>query len=786
MIDIPMGLVSVNEKPMLSMVQPDEGELVTKADESRDRGLASLIWDEYVMYGQRRREKGFDADWIAANLASKGVYSSDWQFELTDSQLFYNKLSERVYAALAKELKIAMPLHGRPWGLKNSPIPTEGADPDGVRKSSALIADLFENAGINGLFRRGALHKAIYGTGVFRRFLPKIDLDDPEAPEQLDAAFIRCFEMYIDPDAKILNESNSTIHRRVLTRRQVEALKGQPGIKDDQVDAYLEANPNGDWVAEPWENAIGENRQEGRYVVLERWGWIDKKNQEKWGIDTPTNDNVCTMSTNGYVLKQELSDMYKREFPYTFVQYEEIDGSPWGRGVYGQAKDVLDMVNACFRAVDEDLAWSSGPMVGVDLNAVDPGWVPKIEPRMMIPLRQNETTKGEVFKWFLVPSKAKELIDVFDYFNKLVDQVTRMPRMDSPKDAGSGVRTDGMQQAYFEAAEDWIKIVVGNDDEHFWKVFVTDAYKELTRQGKVDGDLKPVADGVRQAIQREIVGRKSAELMQILAHPEFQNLSNGPKILTNIIDGMGMEGEGCVLTPEEAAAKAEAMAKKAEMDAKAGSAPDHGFRAETSRRDAVLQLARGIPETNPVWGGATEAAYEAFGAATPQIYGGLKLWAENMRKTEIAFLGDQVSEAAAAIATGIAPQVPQDLDPKDREQFKAMASQQGIPIVDRPEENMGPDHTAQEAPDLAIPQQTLPQDPMAAAQGQAPMTQAALQEMPKQTMAQMPNMDSVPQSMPEPITKKQGKKTVKKVGKAKRHPDGTIEYTTTEEHSDGE
>lgn len=678
------GMIEVRLQPRIAEQLEGLPDFKKEDDKSRLRQLAGKFLEEFNHAKERKRSRGFERTWIENYRAVHGIYGPEWSFEEGQSQAFYKRPRERVDAAVSKILQITQPLHGRPYGVKPSPIPetVPGQDPVAACEGmNVQINDHWKNMDMDGQWEDHVQHLVTYGSLVLKRVVSYAEAQTRrgrllkkvgKTKKRPNAKFYRCFDVYPDPDAKTEKEMAYVQVRHVLTAEQLMAMASVPGsgFEKDQVEGLIEAKPDGNWSPEEYETQMKDDRKVGRYVVYERWGRVPKKDQLIWGVEY-THGIMEAWHCEGWVLKLKKNEFWEDELPFSFIQYRKQDGSVWGMGLPEMMSDVTWMQNALVRAMDEDLGWSSGPMAWVDTNQVTEKDL-KIKPRKVFTVRSNEYSKNtEPIRFQLVPSNMNSLMSTFQAFDAMIPMVTSLPALENPSEAGSGMRTIGQMQMYYAAAESFIKIVIGNIDRKFFSPMVNDLYDWEMAYGdneSIKGDFEPEVNGVKMAIQKEIIAQKAMDLVQILSNPAFTDVANNPNLLKMIVTGMGMEGEGAVLTPQELASKMDAEAQQKAMNSEAEAGAQERVRAETSRKDALLALAKNTPDTNPAWGAAMEIAYESFNAMTPQLYAGINLWAEKLA-TEIE-AGPHDEGELNALKQPQVPEKPEDMDPDTRAQFQ--------------------------------------------------------------------------------------------------------------------
>lgn len=701
--------------PMQSEPLKDKLEPATKA-------FASMLMDEFV-YFKSKRIMRFDSRWIEDTLFLRGQYPSNWAFTDSDSDVFMQRTAERTNTAYAKMLRLLMPAHGDAFNLSPSPIAgtKQDAANAGVDLAMKIIEDAHTATGYDKELRQGAWDAVSTGTAIFRAPRPKGG-SFSRIPREADQQYpgierLDPFQVYEDPAAEKIEGCGAIWVRHVLTEAQLLDLTDQ-GFSKEMIDGLVEEFPDGNYVPEQWETELGLNVQQKRFVIYERWGRISRRDQKlhKEKIPSLTDGVMEIWVAEGYILKAVADKFYNKILPFYVVPYQRQDHTMRGRGVPRQMNDLQVLMCANIRAIHDDMAWTSGHMTVIDRSQTIPGVDYTPRARKTYEIMSTEGSNRKPVDFFTIPSKMQDLVATMQFFESMLPTATNLPAIEDPRAAGSGMRTEGMQQAYFAVSEAFIQIVVGNFDEFFFTPMVRDYYEWAYLSGRFDGipvDLHPVAKGVRGAIEREIIGQKAGQLMTMLANPNFQRIANEPGIMRMILKGWGMVGPDTVLPPEEAAAKAQVQAQQDSQAEQMRKQSEEKVRAETSRRDALLQLAKNVEDTNPAWGPAMELAYESLGAASPALYAGLALWAERMQRD---LQGSVTHPELLETLTDMGPQTPLDMDPETRAHFQELRAQLDnvekdtqLPPMNPggPVDGLSPTMETQALPD--IPEETAPE-----------------------------------------------------------------------------
>ena len=663
----------------------------TFAKLSRESGFANYVVDEHETLKNGRLE--MELKWLRFRRHILGEYGPDFVPGKNRSDIFIRRTRERVGTAHAKLLKIIQPSQGTPWDLQKSSVPrmVTSLDPQeamaGMRQQ---LRDRFQAMRWEKTTREASKDLVDYGTAIVKGPIgvkPKapiwVRIAGKSAFNAMDPAtrpeYRHCsiWSIYIDPMTKRQDLSDcSVVHERhVLNKRQLRELGDIDGFDATQIELLLQAFPNGNFMPEHWESAIQSLLpKDARWIVIERHGLVEEAAQERWGIENPERGYLTSWSCGPFVLFMGIDDFHVDRVPYYFAPYEARNNSPYGVGPAEHMEDIQTMLNALGRSMHNNLSDSSQPQIEADMTMLGPDEKCDYFAGKVWQIRPNELSQNrKAVNMTLIPNNSPQIVGAWKLFEDMVPISTSMPVIDSGQQMGSGIRSMGQQEAIYENADTFIKGVVGNWDEYLIVPTVLGLYAWEMAYGENDaikGDLEPVAMGVRGAVRREIVARNAQLLRQMLADPEGSLYLNNPRVYTLIVEGLGLDDEGVVLTQEQLAAKMAAMAQRealgAGMKKQAEESATHGIRAAMSRADAFLAAYKGVTETNPAWGPMLQQVMESQGGMTPALYASLKVWASMLQADLVAKGGPGTDQDFQQVAASFAPQKPLDVDPDYR------------------------------------------------------------------------------------------------------------------------
>lgn len=336
------------------------------------------------------------------------------------------------------------------------------------------------------------------------------------------------------------------IEKHSLTRRDLNALRGVPGYNDQAIAMVLDAYGRGglkDWltadsvIAAIQERTTWNDSPDVTIDALQFWGSVQGRHLLEWGmppeqVPDPNNEyDVEAWLIGNWVIKAVLNELPTGKKPYYKTSFEVLPGSFWGNGVADVISDIQQVCNAAARALVNNMGISSGPQVWINSERLPPG-----EPvSSMFPWKiwqgTNDPlgTTAKAIEFFQPNSNAQELMGVFEFFSRLADDYSGIPRYITGGEVpgGAGRTASGLNMLQNNAGKA-IKQVALNID-----VFVLDPLLKMhhyyvMRWGEdesIKGDVQIHARGARGIIAKEAAQlRRNEFLATIGSNPQYLQL----------------------------------------------------------------------------------------------------------------------------------------------------------------------------------------------------------------------------------------------------------------------
>lgn len=674
-------------------VDPQEEEvktLVEALDEQNSDYLARKTQEEFTRYKGARIIQ--EQVWIRAHQNYKGVYPSDMDFGNATSRAFVQATRPRVQTAVSMIVPIILPPGDNAWTIDPTPQPympklvealiAANTPPDEIRARVAMkaqeaadsmtqkVEDGLVDSNFNSLVIRSMLDLCLYGTSVIMGPLVKNNEECNDKPEEGEPGVLRTianrvktlimgkpqaeefeekyspslevispFDFYPDPGARIIEECNSVIVRKVLNRAQLRDFRDVEGFNAEKIDEMLERFPDGNWSPEYWESIVNisnaqiqMNAPNGRFVCLVRWGYVSGKDLQKAGVDVPKDLLEEQVMANMWVIGNRVisvrvSDLHRDRVPFYVTPYSVVPHTIWGAGVAEFMFDSQDAINACERAKMDNMALSSRPQVVVNTDRLAQGTnALEIRAGKIWAVRESEISQGKPVEFFVPECRLDQIKSVQQDAMAFSQEQTTIPNLLMGMGGeGTHNRTSSGASMQFNAAITPLKAVIFNIEQNLIIPLITSVakfYAMFSQDPSIKGDYRVNARGVQGLMSREAVASKVSQFMQFAGqNPQWSERIDLDMVFKLMVKDSGLENENIVL-PESTYQKKKQQDQQQQQQQQmqmiqAQNQPKP--KAETSPKDAVLELAKDATPFPKLQLALIGQAVQMFGIATPEI-----------------------------------------------------------------------------------------------------------------------------------------------------------------------
>lgn len=387
-----------------------------------------------------------------------------------------------------------------------------------------------------------------------------------------DVERVSPLDFYPSNDATSVQDASYLIERYALSRASLAACKGLENYNSKEIDLVLEEHRAGslrEWTAADSERAVSALKQpdltQGEKMdALIFWGEVQGKLLIEWGIKSVerlAEYAVEAWLIGSHVVRVEIKEPHEMERPYFKAVYRSRPGSFWGSGVPELMPDIQQQANAIARALANNAALASGPMLGIDIEQLPPGedgskvWPWKV-------WRFNTGKYGQSgtppITFFQPEMYANELMQIYQHWVRIADDVTGIPAYvyGDAKVGGAGNTASGLSML-MGAATKTIKMIIANIDTGLIEPLVAALFRYAMLyhpDHSIKGDVKVVAKGSTALLVREQAQVRRNEFLQTTNNPvdvQIMGLGRRAELLRSTAETLSLSPEQIAPTRQE-------------------------------------------------------------------------------------------------------------------------------------------------------------------------------------------------------------------------------------------
>lgn len=424
---------------------------------------------------------------------------------------------------------------------------------------------------------------------------PQVDEDILPEFERVDP-----FRAYPAPGARTPQEGYFFQHH-TFTYSDLYDMVGTPGFDDDAIRAVLREVDDGglnDWLGfhhhdhdqNPDDVPNHLYRKVYEIDALEYHGPIKGRDLLDWGMgedeieDADATYEACVWLIGGWVIKAQLNYDPLNIRPYYKASYEELPGEFWGFGIPDVLNDAQNIANAAVRALVNNMGFSSGPQIGVNVDRLHGGEdIGEMHPLKVWQLIESEFgSKDDAIQFFQPQSNAHELLEVLETFYRFADDFSLVPRYMAGSDNVSGpARTASGLSMLMDAANKGLKGVVSNIDVNVMKLLLEKLYAHnmmYAEDSTLKGDAQVIARGAVSLMQMETLQLRRNEFLNITNNPidtQITGMSGRAEVLREVARDMELDVNRIVPSREQIDAMEQRQQQMPPEEGQGQQVPDH-------------------------------------------------------------------------------------------------------------------------------------------------------------------------------------------------------------------
>ena len=367
-----------------------------------------------------------------------------------------------------------------------------------------------------------------------------------------DVYCVSPFNFYPSKGMASINDGD-VIEIHELSKQSLSNLIGVPGYSDEEIRAVIsefdKGSINAKWFVIDDEVAVKQVTREKNYTsattpptqnttdtssdiifAQEFWGTVSGKLLIEWGaegeIDPALQYQANCWKIGKHVIKAVINPDNLGRKPYHVSSWAKNPQWIWGEGLIEFSAPIEDALNAITRALINNIAIASGPMVEEDKDRVEND-TPIYPWRKIRSTSMQMKSEGPAVVYYQPQMHAQELITAWQFFGKLLDEMTVPAYAQGASQSGVTAGTATVFTQLLAAASRSIKAVVANIDDDIITPYIQMCYDnnmKFAEDDSIKGDARVVAKGVSGLLAKEQQAQRKVEFLQVTANPLYSQI----------------------------------------------------------------------------------------------------------------------------------------------------------------------------------------------------------------------------------------------------------------------
>ncbi len=517
---------------------------------------------------------------------------------------------QKTAAAAARLVDMLFPTDDKNWGIQPTPLPELAEDLksddmvmldpstqvskadlaratlDKAKKSSekmtAKIEDVLIEADYNATCRMIIDDACIYGTGIIKSPIVKREKQafwrtdgsgiyalEQSTNESLAVECVSPWDFYPEAGVTSLDNADYVIERKFLSRKQLRELIKEEGffkdvikelMADEDRNTGLSKTDRRDQVRSVVDSMANSSATSSDYEVFEYHGMINVSDLMACNapvIDSDKNEQLAVVwLCHGRVIRVAPSHSERGEFPYSVFNWEKDPSSIFGFGIPRLMQSSQRIIDASFRAMMDNAAFSTGPQVIVDNSAIQPAdgdW--NLAPRKVWVKNKAGVPIGDAISFINVPNNNADLSAIFSFALKLTEEETGLfavAQGNAPQ--GTGAHTAQGMSIMINSANIIIRRAVKYWDDQITKPVIRRLYDHFMTYSDDDtlkGDFQVDARGSSVLLAREFQANNLGQLLQLTINPVFAPMIDSRELLSKYLQSLNIAPDDVLFSEEE-------------------------------------------------------------------------------------------------------------------------------------------------------------------------------------------------------------------------------------------
>jgi hypothetical protein len=298
--------------------------------------------------------------------------------------------------------------------------------------------------------------------------------------------------------------------------------------------------------------------------------------------------DVVIWKISKWIIKAMLNpDLLGRKYFFK-AGFSANPDSFWDKGIPELINSIQQIGNSAARAIVQNVAIASGPMVDVNMERLAPGATASIHPWKVFKTNNQNMGEGKAINFYAPPMVVHRLMEVYEFCLKQADEDSGVPRYahGETQVGGAGDTASGLSMLISQASRG-IKSVIKNIDKGVISPSVQMIFDyNMANDPDITtiGDLKAVAKGASALMAKEQQTVRRKEILAETNNPvdlQILGIRGRAELLRENIKALDMDPDKIIQDIEAIEAQQAEMARQeqeaAAMTAAGGGAASGGM-----------------------------------------------------------------------------------------------------------------------------------------------------------------------------------------------------------------
>ena len=397
-----------------------------------------------------------------------------------------------------------------------------------------------------------------------------LNMSDGQQPAM---RYVDPWEFFPDMSVAKVQDGMGVFERHLMSSVQLRALKDLPGFELGALSRLLKSKPidNVPSYITSLRSIRGDNvtPPTGMYHVWEYSGPLeavqmeslraafDEGDGERQEIDPLEADlNAVVWFCDGEILKFAIYPYDSGECMYSVYNLSKDEHSIFGEGIPAMMRDPQSSLNAGWRGMMDNAAIASGPQIVVAREKVAPmDGIYRLAPRKMWEIVEPWTSAHPPFWNFDVPMHQVEMANIVVMSERLIDEVTSMPKIAQGEQGSQVTKTAGGMSLLMNSANVVFRRIVRNFDDDVTVPNLRRFYDwnmQHSKREEIKGDFNVDARGSSVLLAREIQGQNLMQIaLHLGPHPVFGPMLKNRAVLRKLLQAQMVSADELMLTDDD-------------------------------------------------------------------------------------------------------------------------------------------------------------------------------------------------------------------------------------------